>query len=184
MDGGLDEEGDLESICFYEHTINNPGQKYPKYVCLNDQASQTTCPVCESGDKPYFATVFTVLTHEKWFSKKEQKEYEGSVQLFVAKQGVADKLRKKAKKIGGLAGATFEVSRSNEDAYNVGDDFDYLQTNSLAELQDAFPDCKVEPLDYDAVIKVHSHDELVAMGFGSKTTAIGGEESVSEDAVI
>lgn len=185
LDGGLDGDGDLDTICYYEHTINNPAQKYPKYVCINSPSTGETCPVCESGSsQPYFATVFTVLTHEKWFSKKENKEFEGSVQLFVAKSGVAEKLRKKAKKIGGLAGATFEVSRSSKDAFNVGDDFDFVQKNSLDELQDAFPDCVVEPLDYDAVINVHTREELEQLGFGSKTTAVGGEASASEDDLV
>jgi len=185
LDGGLDVDGDLDSVCYYEHTINNPAQKYPKYVCINDAVSGVECPVCASGNTPYFATVFTVLTHEKWMSKKEKKEYEGSIQLFIAKTGVADKLRKKAKKYeNGLIGATFEVTRTNADAFNVGDDFDYVQSNTLSELQEAFPDCKVLPLDYDEVIKVHSAEELLALGFGTKTTAVGGEAGVDEDAVV
>jgi len=184
LDGGLDDVGDLDGICYYEHTINNPAQKYPKYVCINFAPSGTECPICNSGNNPYFATVFTVLVHDTWHSKKEKKDYEGSVQLFVAKQGVADKLRKKAKKIGGLTGATFEVSRTNEDAWNVGDDFEYLQTNSLEELAEAFPDCDVQPLDYDTVIKYHTEDELIALGFGQKTQAVGSETSVSEDEVL
>lgn len=185
LDGGLDVDGDLDSVCYYEHTINNPAQKYPKYVCINDAVTGVECPVCMSGNTPYFATVFTVLTHEKWVSKKEKKEYEGSIQLFIAKTGVADKLRKKAKKYeNGLIGATFEVTRTNADAFNVGDDFDYVQSNTLEELQEAFPDCKVLPLDYDEVIKVHSAEELLALGFGTKTTAVGGEAGVDEDAVV
>lgn len=184
LDGDLDADGDLDTICYYEHTINNPAQGYPKFVCINDPANGESCPICESGDNPYFATVFTVLTHEVWHSKKENKDFEGSVQLFVAKSGVADKLRKKAKKLGGLTGATFEVSRSGKDAFNVGDDFDFVQKNSLEEIQEAFPDCDVQPLDYDAVIKVHTREELHELGFGSKTTAIGGEEGVDEDDVV
>lgn len=185
LDGGLDVDGDLDSICYYEHTINNPAQKYPKYVCINNPAEGSVCPVCETGNTPYFATVFTVLTHEKWMSKKEKKEYEGSVQLFVAKTGVADKLRKKAKKYeNGLIGATFEVTRTSKDAFNVGDDFDYVQSNTLAEMQEAFPDCDVKPLDYDEVIKVHSAEELLALGFGTKTTAVGGEAGVDEESVV
>lgn len=184
LDGGLDSDGDLDTICYYEHTINNPAQKYPKYVCINSPSTGETCPVCESGNSPYFATVFTVLTHEKWFSKKENREFEGSVQLFVAKSGVAEKLRKKAKKIGGLVGATFEVSRSSKDAFNVGDDFDYVQKNTLEELQEAFPDCKVLPLNYDDVIKVHSREELEQLGFGSHSTAVGGEAAASEDDLV
>lgn len=185
LDGGLDVDGDLDSICYYEHTINNPAQKYPKYVCINNPAEGSECPVCASGNNPYFATVFTVLTHEKWVSKKEKKEYEGSVQLFIAKTGVADKLRKKAKKYeNGLIGATFEVTRTSKDAYNVGDDFDYVQSNTLSEMQEAFPDCDVKPLDYDEVIKVHSAEELLALGFGTATTAVGGEAGVGEESVV
>jgi len=185
LDGGLDVDGDLDSLVYYEHTINNPAQKYPKYVCINDPSNGVTCPVCDSGNTPYFATVFTVLTHETWHSKKEKKDFEGSVQLFVAKQGVADKLRKRAKKYAnGLIGATFEVSRSNEDAFNVGDDYEYVQSDSLEDLQEAFPDCDVAPLDYDEVIKVHSAEELNALGFGTATNAVGGESGVDEDSVL
>lgn len=185
LDGGLDVDGDLDSLVFYEHTINNPAQKYPKYVCINDPANGVTCPVCDTGNTPYFATVFTVLTHETWHSKKEKRDYEGSVQLFVAKQGIADKLRKKAKKYeNGLIGATFEVTRSNADAFNVGDDYDYVQSDTLEDLQEAFPDCDVAPLDYDEVIKVHSAEELLALGFGTATNAVGGESGVDEDSVL
>lgn len=185
LDGGLDVDGDLDSLVYYEHTINNPALKYPKYVCINDPANGVTCPICDSGNQPYFATVFTVLTHETWHSKKEKKDFEGSIQLFVAKQGVADKLRKKAKKYAnGLAGATFEVTRTNADAYNVGDDYDYVQTDTLEDLQAAFPDVVVAPLDYDEVIKVHTVEELNALGFGTASTAVGGEEGVDEDEVL
>jgi hypothetical protein len=51
-------------------------------------------------------------------------------------------------------------------------------------LQEGFPDCVVEPLDYDEVIKVHSAEELLALGFGTTTTAVGGEAGVDEDSVL
>lgn len=192
LDGDLDEDGDLENICYYEHTINTKG--YPKYVCINDPSTGVECPICATGDNPYFATVFTVLVHKEWASKQDIKDgikHEASIQLFVAKSSVADKLRKKAKKYGGLAGVTFEVSRSNADAFNVGDDFDYVQKNTLAELVDGFPNevdkngnTVVKPLDYNKVLQIYSESELHDLGFGTPTQAVGGEAGLDEDDLL
>ncbi len=184
LDGGLDEDGDMEAICFYEHGINNAALKYPKYVCINDPANGSDCPLCNMGNDPYFVTVFTVLVHGTWHSKKDKKDYNGQIQLFVAKQGVANKLRLKAVKYGGLKGATFDVTRSNADAFNVGDDFDYMRKEDMKTLKKSFPDCKVAPLDYDKSIQVFSADELIQMGFGEKSTAVGSEAGVGEDDIF
>lgn len=191
LDGDLDEDGDLENICFYEHTINTKG--YPKYVCINDPSEGVECPICATGDsQPYFATVFTVLVHESWSTKKDPTNvHECSIQLFVAKSGVADKLRKKAKKQGGLTGVTFEVSRSNAEAYNVGDDFEFVQKDTMEDLVDAFPsevdkdgNSLVKVLDYEKVLTILSEDELKELGFGTGSTAVGAESGVDEDSIL
>lgn len=184
LDGALDEDGDLDTVCFYEHSINNPKERYPKYPCINDPANGIECPICESGSNAYFATVFTVIIHEEWESKKDKVTHECKKQLFVAKQGAADKLRKYAKKHGGLQGVTFDISRTNEDAWNVGDDFDFLQKDSMEDIALAFPETDCTAFDYDEVIPVYDSDELVGMGFGSDTSAVGGEEAAGEDELL
>ena len=184
LDGNLDEDGDLENICYYEHTVNDPSRKYPKFVCINDPANGVSCPLCEMDNYPYLVTAFTVLNHTPWVSKKDKKEHSGSIRLLAAKMSVADILRKKAVKRDGLTGATFEVTRSNKDAYNVGDDWDYIQKNTLEEIQAAFPDLDVKPLDYEKVIPVHTRDELIALGYGSNTAAVGSEPAADEDDLL
>ncbi len=181
LDGALDADGDVEDVCYYEHSVQTQ-QGYPKFVCTagyDEDGEDGSCPLCDSGNQSYFATVFTVLDHTTWVDR-DGKSHEGTVMLFVAKPQTAEKLRKKAKKYGGLKGATFEVSRVGKKSAAVGDDFDYMETNTLKKVQLAFPALKIQPLDYEKVLPYVPASKLADMGVGVDSVSVGGEAAGDE----
>lgn len=186
LDGGLDEDGDIIDTCYYEHGINNQSLGYPKFVCTagyTDGDEDGSCPLCDSENQSYFATVFTVLDHTEW-TDREGKDHEGTIMLFVAKPQTAEKLRKKGKKFGGLKGATFDVSRTDKKSAAVGDDFDYIETNKLKVIAEAFPTLKVKALNYSEILPYVPASVLIKMGYGIKSVSVGGEESADEDEML
>lgn len=179
LDGGLDADGDVMDNCYYEHTVNNKSLWFPKFVCTagyEEDGEDGSCPLCDEDNTPYFATAFTVLDHTEW-TDKEGGEHDGSVMLFIAKPGVAEQLRKKAKKYGGLVGATFDVSRVGKMSASVGDDFDYLETNKLKRIQKSFPDLNIKAFDYGEVLPYVPASTLREMGYGDSTTVVDDKDS-------
>jgi hypothetical protein len=123
--------------------------------------------------------VFTVLVHKVW-KDKDKVKHKGSIMLFLAKPFVADRLRKKARKLKGLKGATFDIARGEgKKTSSVGDDFDFVEKVSFKALKKEFPKLDIAPLDYEKVLPIYTEKQLLAMGFGDGiATAIGGEDDL------
>ena len=114
VDGNLTPAGNPDWITLREHSgVFMNGSYNNNFVCI---ASETQpCPVCESGHKPSFVAVTTVIDHREVPSTKhEGKVYKDQPRLFVAKPKVIKKLTNIAVKRGGLTGLRIEVTRPNE----------------------------------------------------------------------
>lgn len=179
LDGDLDAEGFPRVPLFDEHQLYLNGSWGNHFVCC---AETEECPVCEGGAKPYFVAVYTIIDHSEY-------EYNGVVyknqkKLFAAKRGSYKQLMKIAKKRGGLAGCTFEVARVGDKAPAVGDMFEFLEKNPLAEIQDQFKtkDDDMSPLVLEKEITYRTAAELKALGFG--TTGVGSGASTSSTAGV
>lgn len=175
LDGSLDDDGILEAMVFYEHQVFMNGNWRNWFVCTQDQEP---CPICEGGDNPSLVGVFTVIDHKEF--TYNDKTYKNQKRLFVAKNQTLKQLQKIAAKRGGLAGCTFDVSRTGDKSAGVGDMFDFTEKRSMAQLKKAYPDVTDwAPANYEEEIVYKDADELRTIGFG--TNSVIGNESPLED---
>lgn len=173
LDGGLTEDGLLDIPMYYEHTVQVAGQ-WTQFVCI---AEEEPCPLCESGDNAQLVGALSVIDHTGYFSKKQEKQIQNIRRLYIAPRTVIKKLQKLAAKRGGLAGLTFDVTRTEAKAARVGDLLDFQGKTDVKELQETFGE-EAQPFNYEEVLPHASGDELRAMGFGN--AKIGAEKPVAE----
>lgn len=172
LDGKLDEDGVLDAPRFLEHNVYMNGNWRNWFICTKEDEP---CPICEGGNDPKMVAVFTVIDHSSWKSPKTGTVYENQRKLFVCKRNTFKVLQKKAEKQGGLAGCTFDVSRTSDKDASCGNDFDFCEKRTKAQLIEAYPTLKDEmgPANYEEEIVYESADELRKRGFG--TNVIGKE---------
>ena len=169
LDGAL-EDGLLQTVSYYEHGIPRVGKKgFDNYVCTQEKE---VCPICEEGGKggiPSLVFAFTILDHREWKDKND-KIHQMEKRLFVCKRETFARLQKKAEKLGGLVGVTFDISRiGGEKTAAVGTDFDFVSKNTMAEIHSAteIPLADLAPFNYEETIKYHTAEELRKLGFGT-----------------
>ncbi|CAA2141444.1 hypothetical protein [Hyphomicrobium sp. ghe19] len=183
LDGDLDAEGMLDVNMFYEHTIRINGN-WQNFICTAETDTSQPCPLCESGDRPSFVAVMTVIDHSEHTIEKGPnagKVIKNQRRLFVCKRNTIKQLTKLAAKRGGLAGCTFDVSRTGEKEPAVGNQFDFVEKfesyDEIAakyglELDD------VQPANYAEELKYRSPEELIELGVGKAIkSAIGAKSS-------
>jgi hypothetical protein len=176
LDGMLDEFGVLQGLTFYEHNLKLNGKWGNYFICIGEWEP---CPICEGGDESRLVTAFTIIDHREYKGKKAV--YKDTRKLYVCKKGTLEILQKRASKQGatGLAGCTFDLTRTSADEVNVGNDIEFVVKRSKDELIKAYPSLKDEmmPADYNAEIPYHNREELLALGFGTTGHVIGKETS-------
>ena len=185
LDGSLDAEGMLDIQVFYEHRVRINGE-WNNFVCTAEIDQSQPCPLCEKGDKPAFVGVMTVLDHSEHKIKNGPnagKTITNTRKLFVAKRTTIKLLTTIAKKRGGLAGCTFEVTRSGEKTPAVGEHFDFTAKYSkLSEIADKFG-LKLEdvqPANYEEEVRYRTVAELIELGVGKAQSGVGYEKGASK----
>ncbi len=174
VDGELDEDGVLDAPAVYEHNLNLNGKWGNLFVCTQDEEP---CPICEGGDNPMLLSFLTIIDHREYVGKKAT--YVDTKKVMAVTRATLKLLQKKAAKLGGLAGCTFDISRTAKDEPRVGNVFDYTEKRTIAELQKAYPKADWTPADYPAELNYVEADKLREMGFGS-SKPIGKEKSVAD----
>ncbi len=180
VDGDVDEEGLLDTITYREHAVQKNAE-FEKYVCIADSEP---CPLCEDGHKSSFKCALTIIDHRNYTSKKTGEVIGNTRRLFVFPPKTQSLLQKLATKYGGLAGVTFEVSRSTENDPAVGDTFMYECKTDLEELKTKYiytvetTDDEGNPMaievnpfevaDYETQLPYLPAEELRKLGFGNK----------------
>lgn len=184
VDGDLDPEKQiLIPPRYYEHMLYLHGSWNNYFVCPEKTAPHLgdKCPICASGEYPYLASLFTIIDHRVWESKKTQgKVYKDQPRLFVAKSKTVELLNKIAVKRGGLAGCTFDVMRIGEKSANVGTNFDFVEKQEIAVLKEKYTQdwtdpktnakskiCIFVPAKYEDEIVFRTGAQLEAKGFGA-----------------
>lgn len=183
LDGDLDEHGMLDIPMFYEHQVKQNGN-WTNFVCTSEQEP---CPICEKGEsKPSLVGVLTVIDHTPHKIKSGQNEgktIQNSRKLFVAKRNTIKLLTKAAVKRGGLAGCTFDVTRTGEKDPSVGSSFEFVQKfesgDEIAEKYDMKPE-DIVPAEYETEIQYRTADELCDLGIGKKHGGPGTEKGLSK----
>lgn len=158
VDGDLADNGMLDIASWNEHSILLNNRWGNHFVCLDnvadDDGNLMTCPICERGDRPSLVSVMTVIVHTPYTAKKTGKVSVDMPQLFVAKRTTKAQLEAIARKRGGLAGVTMEISRSDDKmSARSGNIFTVLDQNPIEDLVEKYEwpegNTKFKPLDYE-----------------------------------
>lgn len=192
VDGELSPEGFLLPPRFYEHNIYLNGSYNNHFVCpeKTNPGSGEKCPLCEGGDRPSLVALFTIIDHRE-FKTKAGDIIKDSPKLLVAKGITFEMLNKIAVKRGGLAAATFDVSRLGDKAAAVGSMFDFIEKHDpdmlRKELTRKFKNKEgqevietvFKPADYETEIVYRTEAELRALGFGKPGMAAPSHQAMS-----
>lgn len=176
LDGTLNEDGLLDVPMVFEHTVMHAG-KWENFVCTEEHEP---CPLCAEGDRHTLVGLFTIIDHTEHTIQKgpnQGKMVKNQRRLFVAKRTTLKQLQKLSEKRGGMAGCTFEVSRTGDKSPAVGDMFDFQQQNTADELHEYFGNDDegnpiAVPADYAHEIIYRTADQLIELGVGKSVTAI------------
>lgn len=181
IDGDLDENGHLSPPRFYEHNLQINGKWGNTFVCPEKSMPEEghKCPICATGDRSSLVALFTIIDHRE-FKTKQGKTMSNQKRLLVAKSISMEMLTKHAIKRGGLAGTTWDVTRMGDNSAAIGSMFDFVEKNEISFLQKQFTEVvdangvkKQQtiflPADYEKEIVFHTPEELLKLGFGTKT---------------
>lgn len=178
LDGKLNEDGVLDIPMFREHQLYLNGSWDNFITCTQ---LEEPCPVCEGGSEEKLIGVMTVIDHRSYTSKANGKTYTNQRKLYVVKRGTYKLLQTRATKQGGLAGCTFDVTRTGPKEAAVGNDFDFVEKRGKQALIDAYPNLKDEmfPANYNEEFPYYTAAELREAGFGG-AAPVGSEKPVGE----
>jgi hypothetical protein len=112
----LDDEG----FSFQEHTVQN-GKRWEQFTC----SGPATCPLCQSGDKPYFVTLFTVIEMTEWVDARGQT-HKNEKKIHALKSEAALVLMNKKERWGGLKGKGVYLTRKGDKDPSSGSDFELM----------------------------------------------------------
>lgn len=179
LDGDMDGDGLLEFLSFHEHRVQTGPKNWDNIVCV---ARQEICPLCNSGDKPSFVGVFTVLNETPYTIKtgpNAGKVLEARRELYVATANTLQVLQHHAAKRGGLRGWKVEIARLTDKEARVGSTFQWLSRRSPEEI--AALGENGTPADYGHELKYMSAAEMVKAGFGKAASGPGfGQSSIAD----
>lgn len=187
VDGNLF-EGILENV-YYEHNITPPGGKPGKdtksYVCIGEAEADEgkQCPLCADGDTPRHVVALTVIDHSEYIDKKGVS-HKNQKKLFLATDKTQKKLELEATTRGGLSGAKYISTRSNE-AFEprVGGTFTFLEKFKQSEVVAMYGEDSMSPLDYEKVLPIYTYEELIKFGYGSSIMDVSKEAAAVADQV-
>lgn len=180
LDGNLDSEGLIESPVYYEHSVKYNGKWVNFVSCKEDEED----PLEEQGQEPYLAQAFTVINHTP-YEASNGKVYKNRKMLLVAKRNSMKQLQKIATKRGGLAGCTFEVSRSNNKAAAIGDMYNFVEKISDEKLRKKLIKAGVKkkevdelmaPANYRKELTYYSAKQLQKMGLAEERKTLSTKD--------
>src|ERR1035437_382004 len=164
VDGALSSDNGLDFFMYYEHNLMLNGKWGNTFVCTKDLEP---CPICAAQDRPSFVGAVTVIDHRE-YKTKDGKVYKDVPKLFIAKKETIKQLQMLGVKRGGLAGCTFDVARTGDKSPSVGSMFDFIEKNSVEDLQKKFVrkndkgvvETFFVPADYEKECQYRTAEEL------------------------
>jgi len=178
LDGGLLADGTIDSVVYHEHNVKMNGRFGNTFLCIKEFEA---CPLCEQDDNAAFVAAFTIIDHRK-YTDKDKKEHKDQTRLFVCKLETYKLLQKIATKRDGLAGATFDVSRTGDKSASVGNMFDYTSKAPVGAILKKYDTAVI---DYEKEIPYRDGKTLRDLGFGVDTSGAydmpDDDDNVEED---
>lgn len=154
---------DSDGFGFLEHNLKLDGRWGHHYTCLRDFSE---CPICDAGFKPSWVMVWTIIDHSRYVSERTGKEYRNTKKLFVAKQAVINKLKRRKESLDGdLTFALFDIRRDTHKECSTGEDIEFLKRLSVDDIVKLKPEGMtqqewLQPFDYVKIFEPKSVDML------------------------
>lgn len=122
--------------------------------------TQRGCPLCEAGDEPYFAGLFTILDRTEW-TDRNGKAHKDEKKLLIVKTKDLIHFRKMADKRAGLLGTEWDVSRTSKQDSRIGNIWEFRRKVDLSTAGTKGID--IVAFDYDEVMPEKSYEDLAAV---------------------
>lgn len=154
---------DSAGFGFLEHNLKLDGRWGNYFTCLRDFSE---CPICEAGFRPSFVVAWTIIDHSKYVSERTLKEYRNTKKLFVAKQAVINRIKRRRESLDGdLTFALFDIRRDKREECSTGEDIEFIKRLTKEELLKFKPegiseDDWIQPFDYFKIFEPKSVDFL------------------------
>lgn len=146
-----------------EHQVKIDGDWKHWFTCNSVIGAE--CPHCKAGNKPSVTGFYTILDMSEWTDSKGNV-HRNERQLFSVKLKTLKKLKRasakqRAKGFDGLVGCVFEVYRTDSDAPNTGDDYEFIERLTEEELKDLVgKNGTIEPFDYAQILAPKTEEEM------------------------
>lgn len=172
---------DSEPIGSYrEHGFVTKDGKWPNFCTCPGPKDCTV--FCKVGIRPYDAWPFTIIQLSPAWKDRDGKEHTNERKLLVAKKEAMQRILRHLSHRKGLVGTVWNIFRSGERAYTIGDDwqFDRKIGGEAILLPPArreviakelnLPLDAVQPLNYREILKPKDEDSLLAEGIDIEAT--------------
>ncbi len=197
---------DDEPFCYYEHNpkltreINGQvktGWKDNWFTCVEGVFKDDPgCAMCRNGIPKYYVGLLTVLDCSEF--EYNGKIYKNTRKLFAAKFKTLKYLKNKKRRMDGLTGKRFMVSRTDGEAPSVGNDFEFMREEEmvrdektglmvLKDQQYWWKDKEEKlhppmPFDYQKAVAPLSNDDLQTILAGGTPESDPGSFNFGENA--
>jgi len=165
-----------EPFGIWEHQvpISIPGQKTNWRNWFTCRKKLGDCDLCGSNNS-YYVGFYIVRDMTGWTDRKGNQRGVGERRLFPAKLKTLKQLKTISERKGGLKGWKVMITRTSNDAPNVGDLFDFDSKVDLSTL----PDCGELP-DLKEIFRPKSNEEIKVVLAGE---IMGNSGTTEEDPV-
>lgn len=162
-----------------EHNFKLGGSWRNWATCIQNVSDQG-CPLCQARARnsnlpisSYDASVLTVVNMTGYTNRETGEPVKNYRELLVIKGDTIQKFKNWDERKNGLRGCVYVVTRTGSKKESIGDDWDYTEKLSDAEMEKQFGE-NAAPLDYSDLLPIKSFDEL-----SSIVSQITGEVSVT-----
>jgi hypothetical protein len=171
LDGDNSEDEPIGN--YKEHQFESTTGNWPNFASCTGAAGG--CVFCKAGVRAYDAFPFTIIQMKPTWTDRDGNEHKNQRKLFIAKKESMQRLLRQIEKREGLAGTVWNIYRSNQRAYTVGDDWEFVEKigdeddtakqrrRAVAKKLELDKD-KCERIDYRKELKPKTAEELEEVG--------------------
>jgi hypothetical protein len=180
---------------FKEHAFETTDGKWPNFCTCVGPAK---CPVCKEGLRPYDAWPLTIVQLRPSWTGRDGKEHKFERKLLIAKKEAMQKILRFAAQRKGLVGTVWNIFRTGDRAYTIGDDWQFVSKvggegiltpaqrrvemakpfdisvigsdGKQIDIRAEIPTENVQPLNYRELLKPRTYEELMQDGIDFEGT--------------
>jgi hypothetical protein len=123
LDGDNSEDEPIGN--YKEHQFESTSGRWPNFQSCTGAAGG--CVFCKAGVRAYDAWPFSIIQIKPTWTDRDGNEHKNQRKLLIAKKESMQRLLRQIEKREGLAGSVWNIYRSNQRAYTIGDDWEFVE---------------------------------------------------------